>query len=335
VTDLPWLEAPFAAIRASAAAGRLPQGLLVHEVPGAGGMRLVLRIAQLVLCQAAATAAPCGHCAGCRRVESGEHPDLLRIAPKEESKLQQITVDDIREACEQLVMTSYEGRGSVAVIHPADAMNVNASNSLLKTLEEPRPSLHLILVTSRPSALPATLLSRCQRLKVPAPDRAVVLDWLGRQRPSSDWPAALDALGGAALDALDSDPAALRRLRDDTWQALREGLRGRLDVVRTADTWSRDELPLRLNCLERYFTRRVLEGPETGGESPEPGAVHLQGPDLELNIGTALALLDDVRDIRRLAGTTLNKALMVEQLLWRLVRPAQRRDAVSARTPVK
>jgi DNA polymerase-3 subunit delta' len=193
-------------------------------------------------------------------------------------------------------------------------MNVNAANSLLKTLEEPRPNLHLILVSSRPSALPATILSRCQRLKLPAPERSTVIEWLGRQRPSADWPAALDALGGAALDALDADPAALKRLRDDTWQALREGLRGRLDVLRTADAWSRDELPLRLNCIESYLVQRILDGPETGG-------AYLQGSDLELNIGHALKLLDGVRDIRRQSTTTLNKALMVEQLLWRLAAP--------------
>ena len=318
MSDLPWLDAPFAAIRASAAAGRLPQGLLVHEVPGAGGMRLVKRIAQLVLCHAPPAEAPCGQCPGCRRVDSGEHPDLLRIAPKEESKLQQITVDDIRDACEQLVMTSYEWRGSIAVIHPADAMNVNASNSLLKTLEEPRPNLHIILVTNRPSALPATVLSRCQRLRVPAPDRDAVLQWLNQQRPSADWPAALDALGGAALDALEADPAALRQLRDETWAALREALKGRLDVVRTADRWSREELPLRLNCIEAWLTRRVLEGPETGGGSSGLRATaQLQAGDLDLNIASALNLLDGLREIRRQSATTLNKALMVEQLLWR------------------
>ena len=129
MSDLPWLQAPFAAVLASGKAGRLSQGLLVHDSPGAGGIRLVKRIAQLVLCTGGQP--PCGECSACRRVDSGEHPDLLRIAPKDESKLQQITVDDVRDACEQLVMTSYEGRGSVAVIHPADAMNHNAANALL------------------------------------------------------------------------------------------------------------------------------------------------------------------------------------------------------------
>ena len=324
MTGLPWLDAPFAAVRASAAAGRLPQGLLVQDAPGAGGLRLVKRITQLVLCTAG-EAAPCGSCSSCQRVETGEHPDLLRIAPGEESKLQQITVDDIRQACEQLVMTSYEGRGSVAVIHPADAMNPNAANALLKTLEEPRPRLHILLVTSRPSALPATVRSRCQLLKIPPPDRATVLAWLKAQRPSADWPAALDAVGGAALDALDADPALLRQLRDDTWRALREAIQGTLDVLRTADAWSKDDLALRLNCIESYLTRRVLEGPEIAAQTAEMRAgAHLSGPDLDINIATALGLLDGARELRQQASTSLNKALLVERLLWRFSRGAAR-----------
>ena len=323
---LPWLEAPFDSVRSAAAAGRLPQGLLVHDAPGAGGLRLVKRIAQLVLCTA--EQAPCGICSACRRVDSGEHPDLMLVTPKEESKLQQITVDDVREACEQLVMTSYEGRGSVAVITPADALNHNAANALLKTLEEPRPRLHILLVTSRPSSLPATILSRCQRLKISPPPRPDVLAWLQAQRPSPDWPAALDAVGGAALDALEGDPAGLRQLRDDTWRLLREALKGSLDVVRTADAWSKDALPLRLNCIETYLTRRVLEGPELLGHSVELRAgTHLSGPDLEINVASALGLLDGGKELRQQAGTTLNKALAVERLLWRFSRSALRARA--------
>lgn len=327
-TPLPWLAAPFAAVQAAVAAGRLPQGLLIHDAPGAGGLQLVKRIAQLVFCTAGRAQAPCGDCAGCRRIESGEHPDLLRVAPDPESKLQQITVDAIRAACEQLVMTSYEGRGSVAVIHPADAMNANAANSLLKTLEEPRPGLHLILVTQRPSALPATILSRCLRLKVPPPGRPAVLAWLAAQRGGSpDWPAALDAVAGAPLDALEADPALLRQLRDDTWQALQEGVRGRLDVVRTADAWSRGDLALRLNCIESCLTRRVLEGPEVGGGSAEMRAgAHLPAAVLDINMAAAIGLLDEVKEIRQQQATTLNKALMVEQLLWRLGATQRQRE---------
>ena len=320
---LSWLERPFAAVVASAAAGRLPQGLLVHAAPGAGGLQLVKRIAQLILCTGATPA--CGSCSACRRVDSGEHPDLPRVQPQEDSKSQQITVDDVRAACEQLVLTSYEGRGSVAVVHPADAMNPNAANALLKTLEEPRPRLHVILSTSRPSALPATIRSRCLTLRVAPPGRAEVLAWLQRERPSPDWAAALDATAGAALDARDADPAALRQLRDDTWAALRAARQATLDVVRTADLWAKDALPLRLNCIESYLTRRVLEGPETASQSPEMRAgAHLPAADLDINIALALALLDGVKDLRQQASTSLNMALAVERLLWRFARAAGR-----------
>jgi DNA polymerase-3 subunit delta' len=310
----------------AATAGRLPQGLLVHESPGSGGLRLVMRIAQLVLC--AGTRPACGECSACQRVERGEHPDLLRVSPKAESKLQQISVDDVRDACEQLVMTSYEGRGSVAVVSPADALNHNAANALLKTLEEPRPNLHVVLVTARPSALPATILSRCLKLRIPPPPRAEVLAWLQGQRPSADWAAALDSVGGAALEAQDADPAQLRQLRDDTWRALREAGKGSLDVVRTADAWSRDSLLLRLNCIETYLTRRVLEGPEVNRQSVEMrSGAHLPGPDPDLNIASALTLLEAVKELRQQASTTLNKALAVERLLWRFGRGAPRTGA--------
>lgn len=321
--SLPWLEAPYRSVLASSASGRLPQGLLVQDAPGAGGIRLVKRVAQLILCSASTPA--CGVCSACRRVDSGEHADLLRVEPKPESKMQQITVDDVREACEQLVLTSYEGRGSVAVINPADAMNTNAANALLKTLEEPRPNLHVILLTTRPSGLPATVLSRCQKLRIRPPGRAEVLAWLQGQRASADWPAALDAVGGAALEALEADPAELSALREQTWGALRQARQGSLDVVRTAETWAREGLAWRLNCIESYLTRRVLGGPEICDQSPEMRAsAHLQAGDLDINIALALGLLDGVKQIRQQAPTTLNKALAVERLLWRFTRGAGR-----------
>lgn len=319
---LPWLAEPLQRLQAAKAAGRLPQALLIHDFPGAGGLQLAMRFAQLLLCSGVAPA-PCGQCSGCRRVASGDHPDVLRVAPPEDSKLQQIPVDAIREACEQLVMTSYEGRGSVAVVHPAEAMNANAANALLKTLEEPRPGLHIVLVTTRPSGLPATILSRCQKLRVSAPRRADLIGWLSALRPSPDWPAALDAVGGAALDAAEADPAALRQLRDRIWAQLQEAEQGRLDIVRTADGWAKGDLPRILHCAEAYLVSRITElggiaaqGPEMRSASPLRGGVPV------LNMRLALGLLERVQQLRQLSATTLNKTLAVEQLLWRFAPPS-------------
>lgn len=315
---MPWLQAPLQALQAAAQAGRLPQGLLLHEAPGAGGLQLVKAFARLVLCQSAQR--NCGQCSACQRVDSGEHPDLLRVVPPEDSKLQQIGVDEVRDACAQLVLSSYEGRGSVAVILPADAMTHQAANSLLKTLEEPRAGLHIVLLTSRPSALPATIHSRCQRLALPAPSREQASQWLQAQRPSPDWPAALDACAGNVQQALDSDPQALRLLRDDTARALAEALAGRLDVLRTAEAWSRDELPLRLNCIENWLTQRILRDPAIARETAEiRTGTHLPEGASALNIARTFGLLDTVREVRATLGTSLNKALAMERLLWGLV----------------
>ena len=331
MTLLPWLQGPFEGLQRSWEAGRLPQGLLIHDAPGAGGLQLARGIAQLVLCTGPRPA--CGECSACRRVAASEHPDLLFIGPSEESKLGLILVDQVREVSEQLALTSYEGRGSVVVFSPADALNVQAANALLKTLEEPRRDAYLVLHTVHPSRLPATVLSRCQKLKVRPPDRAAALAWLQSQRQSADWSAALDVLGTAPLQAADADPAQLRELRDDTWRALRDLGSGKLDVVRTADQWTRQDPLLRLGCIENCLTRQILAGAGAVAQSAELGAgAHLPAPDLDINIAAAFTLLDSVRETRQQLTTALNKPLALERLLWRFHRSPAGRGQGSAAT---
>ncbi|MEP7313042.1 MAG: DNA polymerase III subunit delta' [Pseudomonadota bacterium] len=324
MTLLPWLQPSFDGLQRAWEADRLPQGLLIHDAPGAGGRHLARGIAQLVLCTGPRPA--CGECSACRRVAKSEHPDLFFIGPSEDSKLGLILVDQIRELSEQLSLTSYEGRGSVAVLSPADAMNNQAANALLKTLEEPRRNAYLVLHSAHPSRLPATVLSRCQKLAVQPPDRPAALAWLQSQRQSADWPAALDVLGTAPLQAVDADPAQLRELRDDTWRTLRDAGSGRLDVVRTADQWTRQDPQLRLGCIENCLTRQILASAGAVAQSAEMGAgAHLSAPDLDINIAAAFTLLDSVRETRQQLTTALNKSLALERLLWRFHRsPAGR-----------
>ncbi len=298
-------------LRAAHAAGRLPPGLLIHEAPGTGGRSLALYFAQLLLCTGPAPA--CGQCAGCRRVQQREHPDFTVVEPDPESKSGQITVDQVRAVAEQLALSSYEGRGSCVVIEPAHALNRNAANALLKTLEEPRGDAHLVLVTSSPSLLPATVRSRCQKLPLPAPGAAQALAWLNEQQPRyrAQWPAVLEVLGVAPLQAIEADVPRLLAIRDEILQVLREAGTGRLDVIRTADAWAKDELPLRLTCIENCLTARVLA---------MRAGTRLQDGALDINIGPALRILDDVRRLQSQLATPLNKPLAVEDQLWRLSR---------------
>jgi DNA polymerase-3 subunit delta' len=238
----------------------------------------------------------------------------------EESKL--IRVEQIRELSEQLALTAHGGAATVAVLQPADAMNAFAANALLKTLEEPRPGTTLILVTAVPSRLPATLLSRCQRLRVRAPQRAEALAWLTAQRGAQDWDAVLDVIGNAPLQAVSLDPGEVARLRQETLTALRAARNGELDIAATAERWARGEhLELRLACIENWLTCRIdawAAGAGAGADSGDEmrNSTHLSYPADAANMAPLLRLLDAVYELRRLALTAINRSLAVEQLLW-------------------
>jgi DNA polymerase III subunit delta' len=320
VTTLPpWLQGGADRLKAAHTEGRLPHALLLHEAPGVGGLRLAGYIAGLLFCTASTT--PCGQCSGCTRVEKAEHPDLAVIVPDPEKKLGQISVDQVREFCLRLTTSSYEGRGSVVVITPAHALNRNAANALLKTLEEPRQGVHLVLVSSAPSLLPATVRSRCQRLHLPAPSRAEALHWLEKQQPASrsDWPAILDVLGIAPLEALDADIPRLLGIRRDVLQMLSAGAEGKIDVIRTAEFWGsdRDNMGLHLRCIENCLTSRILgEAASRGVNSEMRPATRLQDDAFDINIGVALRLLDDVRELQHQLTTSLSRPMAMARHLW-------------------
>jgi DNA polymerase-3 subunit delta' len=200
----------------------------------------------------------------------------------------------------------------VLVIQPADAMNRNAANALLKTLEEPRPDAHLVLVTTLPSLLPATIRSRCQKLSVAPPDRASAVAWLTAQRPErrAEWPVVLEVLGTAPLQALEVDVDRVLVIRAEIERLLQSAAQGRIDVIRVAHGWAGEELPLRLAGLENCLTERILA---MRGESRLPAAIH------DINTASALRLLADLGELRRqLAGAALNRPLAMERQLWKL-----------------
>ena len=314
--DAPWLALAVQRLRGAHAAGRLPGALLIHEQRGTGGAALAQLAAQLAFCRT--SAAPCGECRDCRLLRSGQHPDFIRVAPLEDSRL--IRVEQIRDLCEQLALTSHGGGATVALITPADAMNANAANALLKTLEEPRAGVTLILLTSQPSALPATVLSRCQRLRVPAPGRAAALSWLESRRGSGPWEAVLDVLGEAPFEALEVDAPQIARLQAETRAALASLEAGTLDIAGTAETWGRAaSLELRLACVENWLTSRIEEGTRVPRQPRElRSGAHSAAASSELNMTRLLQGLDGLHELRRLRLSSVNRPLALEQLLREL-----------------
>lgn len=298
---LPWLEPMQASIRLAIENERLGHALLVQVAPGLGGDWLARWLAALVFCSAK-SAKPCGECTACRRVSSNEQPDLLHLQPIEDSK--EIRIDQVRELAAELALTSHGGGRKVAIITPADKLNRNAANALLKTLEEPSGSALLVLVTGEPSRLPITVLSRCTRLSIPLPHTATLAAWLRESADrNTDWEAVLAVLGPRPLAALQADTAALIELRRDTLRALEQATRGSLDPVETAESWGKDDYGLRLACIENWLVDRVRAWATGKGQS---------------SAEALFAALEDLREARQWTDTPVSKPLALERLLWRI-----------------
>jgi DNA polymerase-3 subunit delta' len=204
--------------------GRWPQALLIAGRRGLGKRALALHFARALLCEAPRPGGDaCGVCPGCVYMAAGAHPDLRLIEPlltDEEGNVtvvDAITVERVRELTAFTQLSSHRHRAKVAVIAPAEAMNAAAANALLKTLEEPPVATYLMLVSHQSARLPATIISRCQRLPMPEPDAAKAAAWLTGQGVA-DAGRVLAQAGGAPLLALElADPALQREC--DRWLA--------------------------------------------------------------------------------------------------------------------
>jgi DNA polymerase-3 subunit delta' len=328
-----WLEAPYQALRQARAQQRFPHALLIHDLPGGGGDELALQAARVALCRE--PDAPCGRCRNCLRVDQRQHPDLYWISPIDDAR--NIAIDQIRQLSEQLAMTSHEGGGSVAILHPADAMLPQAANALLKTLEEPRSGVTIILHTASPARLLPTLLSRCMRLKVRVPAHAEIIEWLRREQGEGDWESVLAVLGDAPLLAATVDARALSELRRDTHRTLEAVRAGAAEPGEVAARWARQpDYGLRLACVENWITvqigQELMGAPRSMAQSASKANSetvevhrerHLPAPGAALKIAPLIRLHDSVRELALLAATPLNKSLGVEQLLWQVLRGAK------------
>jgi len=310
--DLPWLQPLRERLRRAAADGRMPHGLLLAGPAGLGKRRLADWLAQLALCEhALATERPCGRCRACRWLGAGTHPDCMEVVPEEDKKL--ISIDQVRKLVHDLSLKSFAGAGKIAVISPASSLTAQAADSLLKTLEEPTPGSLLILIASQPARLPATVVSRCQKLRCTVPPRATAEAWLRAQGvTAADLPRLLELAGGAPLAALalhEAGFAALdRKLREDL-QAMLERTQ---DPLTVAARWTRYDPGACLAWLEDW-TRGLIS--ESFGGRSDPAAERLQKRLESLKLQRLFQYLDRVRTARAALDSSLNWQLMIESLL--------------------
>ena len=282
--------------------GQLPHALLLHGPTGIGREWLALWLAGRVL-GAPGLAHP---------QAAGEHPDLLRLAPPADKQI--LPIERVRELVEFLQLTAHQGGAKVALLRPAEAMSRAAANSLLKTLEEPPPGSLILLLSAAPSRLPATVLSRCQRLRLPLPGRDQGLAWLAGQDAGVDWAPLLALAGGAPLKA--------RGLRDQDFATeaarLAEELaalgRHAASPVAVARRWARLPGSDWLDWLYRAVAEQIRSA--LAGD-PELRTRHLQNPPDGLNMEGLFACLREIAELRRLHGGGINMELALASLLAR------------------
>lgn len=142
--------------------GRLAHAYLFTGPDHVGKSTLAMDLVAAVNCEGPSR--PCGECSQCRHTWGGRHADLLLLGVAEEEGRKAIGIDTVRDAAHQANLNPFEGRYRAIVIDGAEHLSDEAANALLKLLEEPPDRLLLVLLTSSPDGVLATIRSRCQRI---------------------------------------------------------------------------------------------------------------------------------------------------------------------------
>jgi len=330
----PWLEGEAEALLALRE--RLPHALLLVGPPGIGKRALAEYFAQSLLCESPAGGGyPCGACGGCRWFGDGNHPDYRAVipeilqpdpepgpdgevetgadagAPKSKAAPSKvIKIGQIRALDGFFNVGTHRAGRRLLLLYPADTLNTDAGNALLKVLEEPPPATHFLLVTSRLSDMLPTIRSRCTRIHINRPDTVVSTDWL-RAQGVADPSSALAEAGGAPLYAVDEDPAA--DLHDVLMSALCAGRP--VDPVVLAEKCEKAGAPKLVLWLSRWVSDVLRSG--SGGEvryHPKNAAA-IAALARSTSVSALQAYYRRLMRQRRVAEHTLNSRLYAEDLL--------------------
>ena len=313
---LPWHAALWGVFRELQRSDRLPHALLLSGHSGLGKSIFAERVAAALVClDPDSEGNACDHCSACHTRKAGSHPDIKRIEPEEPGK--PIRIDVIREATARSVLAAEADGYKVFILNPADKLTHGAANALLKTLEEPTRGTLLMLVTSRPTNLPATIRSRCQQIRFHVPDGETSKNWLMDQENGAGTLRALDLAGGAPLlaQAMAGDGSA--DLSIDMRNDLRQLAVGQTNPVDLAAKWQNYDLELVLKYLAQWTTDlirlKILQNPPLLFDTVERAGLHELAQQIESK--RLFRFLDNIVTTQRQSLHNLNVQLTLERHL--------------------
>lgn len=281
---LPWARPLWQRLVMQHQQSKLPHAILLSGHTGIGKSEFAHAFAHLLLCHRPVNQQPCSQCRSCELVSSGTHPDQVYLHPEEQGK--PIKVDQVRELMSFLHSTAQQGGYRVVVMEPAESMNINAANALLKSLEEPGDNTLLLLVSHLPGQLMPTIRSRCQQVTFPFPDHAIATAWLAEELSLSHDRAEqlLSISQGAPLKAKDLFQRDLITLRASFMKSLGDLLKARITAVAVAEKLYKEDL---LQLLEWIHSLLV-------------DIVRLQADDQALSISN--------KDMQKMLSAVSNRA---------------------------
>jgi DNA polymerase III subunit delta' len=301
---------------------RVGHSYLFSGLNAIGKKTLALEFAQALNCENTAEQFDaCGICSACRKMIHGNHPDIHVL----ETQAQFIRIDAIRNIQEQMTFKPLEGRRRVFIIDDADKMNEQASNALLKTLEEPSADNIIMLVTARPYWLPQTILSRCRHVRLNPLAAETVARFLIEQKQMDPSKAAMLASlsGGSIGQALEMNSEDMIAFRAELGRLLAAaGRSDPMSLLSLASFLGQDKKEIKqgLTILNTYF-RDALVYQEAAN------AVMIINAD-DLSAVTSLAcrlngeqLLQNIALVEKSNETiemNVNKSLTLEAMAFKL-----------------
>lgn len=274
--------------------GRIPHALLFSGAAGLGKTGMAVEFFRAMNC-AGRTGDACGTCGSCLKAASKSHPDLVMVNP--ESRW--IKVDDIREVIADVGLKPFEARTKCIVIEPAESLNTESANALLKTLEEPPANTVILLISHRPKLLLPTVLSRCLHIRFHEEEREGTPVDVRETLPESEGGRDAERTGTIRSEVLGllggSDPALLARKYFD-----REGWDLLPEVLGVTESVIRDIMVL------RHGSDRLV--------NEELGQVNLR----QAGMSEIEEILDLIRAMRRGAHENINLRVAATELFIRV-----------------
>ena len=318
-------------------------GLLLTGRSGIGKREFALKYCQHLLCRKPSpeSGGPCGDCQNCRLFGAGTHPDFHVLTTETEAvngRLtlisqysdryqdskerdrkakpgQIISIDQIRRLIDRFSTYAHISAIRVALILPADAMNINAANALLKLLEEPPSEAVLILVSAEPERLPATIRSRCIGHTMTTPKQETALNWLEQDLTRESSRIALKLAAGGPVDAKILADEGLLEIQKNVLEGLIGLLSGRIPALELADKISKMDLDQALIWLQQF----VIDLVKWRQTESRPDWINGFERDLQTaSIERLYRLYDRISRYRRISRDPLNEQLVIEDLLLTL-----------------